>query len=79
MVEICVADKGEGIPPQHRKLIFERFAQLDTLADLGKIRNGVGLGLTFCKLAVETMGGNIWVGDREGFGAAFYFTLPAAK
>lgn len=76
MVEFCVADRGEGIPPQHRKIIFERFAQLDTTADLGKIRNGVGLGLTFCKLAVETMGGQIWVDDREGFGAAFYFTLP---
>ncbi len=79
MVEFCVADRGEGIPPQHRKIIFERFAQLDTTADLGKIRNGVGLGLTFCKLAVETMGGQIWVDDREGFGAAFYFTLPIAN
>ncbi len=77
-VEFCVADRGEGIPPQHRTIIFERFAQLDTTADLGKVRNGVGLGLTFCKLAVETMGGNIWVDDRENFGAAFYFTLPEA-
>ncbi len=78
MVEICVADHGEGIPPQHRNLIFERFAQLDTQTDLGKIRNGVGLGLTFCKLAVQTMGGKIWVDDRDDFGAAFCFTLPAA-
>ncbi len=78
MVEFCVADRGEGIPPRHRKIIFERFAQLDTNTDLGKIRNGVGLGLTFCKLAVETMGGKIWVDDREDFGAAFYFTLPIA-
>ena len=79
MVEFCIADRGEGIPPQHRKIIFERFAQLDTTADLGKVRNGVGLGLTFCKLAVETMGGKIWVDDREGFGAAFYFTLPISQ
>jgi len=78
MVEVCVADHGEGIPPQHRNLIFERFAQLDTHTDLGKIRNGIGLGLTFCKLAVQTMGGKIWVDDRDDFGAAFCFTLPAA-
>ncbi|RME50955.1 MAG: sensor histidine kinase, partial [Caldilineae bacterium] len=77
MVEICIADQGEGIPPEHRELIFERFAQLDN-PNIEKIRGGVGLGLTFCKLAVETMGGRIWVDSLDDVGAAFHFTLPIA-
>ncbi|MFQ5578135.1 MAG: ATP-binding protein [Anaerolineae bacterium] len=75
MVEICIADRGDGIPPEHREVIFERFTQLDNPA-VEKIRGGVGLGLTFCKLAVETMGGKIWIDSLDNVGAAFFFTLP---
>jgi len=75
-VEICVADRGDGIPPEYRETVFDRFTQLQN-ANAEKIRGGVGLGLTFCKLAVETMGGKIWVGSLDNVGAAFYFTLPA--
>ena len=76
--EICVADRGEGIPPQYRELIFDRFTQLqDTRVE--KIRGGVGLGLAFCKLAVETMGGKIWAdAPEDNVGTAFFFTLPLA-
>ena len=76
-LEISVSDHGEGIPPEHRELIFERFAQLESkVATASKVRSGVGLGLTFCKLAVETMGGMIWVDNEETIGTTFHFTLP---
>ena len=78
MVEICVADRGDGIPPGQRDSVFDRFTQLEAPKS-ERIRGGVGLGLTFCKLAVETMGGEIWVGSLNDVGAAFYFTLPILK
>ncbi len=79
-IEISVSDHGEGIPPEHRERIFERFAQLESKdAMASKVRSGVGLGLTFCKLAVETMGGIIWVDDEQSIGTTFHFTVPTAK
>lgn len=73
-VQISIADQGGGIPPQERERIFEPFAQLDN--PLGEqTRRGVGLGLAFCKLAVEAMGGQIWVDPYRDIGAAFCFTV----
>lgn len=37
------------------------------------------LGLPFCKLAVEQMGGVLWVDSSQGQGATFYFTLPRSE
>jgi signal transduction histidine kinase len=75
-VEIAICDRGEGIPPEQRHLIFDRFTQLHNAAS-EKMRHGVGLGLAFCKLAVETMGGKIWVDSPEdGVGTAFRFQIP---
>ena len=76
--EICIADRGEGIPPEHQEVVFDRFTQLQD-PKIEKIRGGVGLGLAFCKLAVETMGGRIWVGSLNDIGTAFFFTLPLAS
>lgn len=76
MARICIADRGEGIPVEHRDLIFEPFIQLENAKTVEKIRSGTGLGLTFCKLAVETMGGKIWVESLNNIGSAFYFTTP---
>jgi signal transduction histidine kinase len=61
-VEVRVTDRGPGIPPEMREKIFDRFVQLDrSSADAS--RSGRGLGLTFCKLAVEAHGGRVWVED----------------
>lgn len=71
---VAVMDSGPGIPERARDRIFERFAQVPGQA--GR-RPGNGLGLAFCKLAVQAHGGQIWVGNnRPDGGAVFYFTLP---
>ncbi len=70
-VRCTVLDTGPGIPEEYRETIFERFSQL------GSRRRGTGLGLTFCRLAVQAHGGQIWVEDNPaGKGSAFSFTLP---
>lgn len=72
-VLFTIADDGVGIPPEHRQRIFERFARLEN-ADGVK---GTGLGLAFCKLAVEAHGGRIWVESEVDEGSQFKFTLPS--
>lgn len=70
---ICVADQGSGVPPSLREHVFEPFAQLDPTQ--GNERTSRGLGLTFCKLAVEAHGGRISIEDAEP-GAVFVVWLP---
>jgi len=71
---VSVADTGPGIPPEERERIFQRFARLTR--DRGK-RRGFGLGLVYCRLAVEAHGGRIWVEPGpKGVGSCFVFTLP---
>jgi len=67
-----ISDTGPGIPPEARHYIFDRFARLDSTKEI----KGTGLGLTFCKLAVEAHGGQIWVESERGQGSHFKFTLP---
>jgi len=71
-VLFTVTDDGIGIPPEYRQRIFERFARLGN-ADGVK---GTGLGLAFCKLAVEAHGGRIWVESEVDESSQFKFTLP---
>lgn len=74
-VELWVADNGGGIPPEEQERIFDKFARVGGSA---RRVSGVGLGLAFCKLAVEGHGGRIWVESEVGKGARFNLTLPAA-
>ena len=73
-VEVAVADTGRGIPPEHHQRIFEKFGQADAPAD--RARHSAGLGLTFCKMAVEAHGGIIGVNSVVGKGSTFWFRLP---
>ncbi len=78
--EVCisVADSGPGIPVADRQRIFERFAQVQRVG-MRRTR-GFGLGLAFCRLAVEAHGGRIWVEPGDGdVGSRFIFTLPVAR
>jgi signal transduction histidine kinase len=75
MVTVQVSDSGPGIPDEYREKIFDRFSQVPGL--VGR-RRGSGLGLTFCRLALDSQGGKIWVEPRPGGGSVFAFTLPVA-
>ncbi len=72
MVEFAVSDNGPGIPPDKLELIFDKFARLQ----VDRIPKGLGLGLAFCKLAVRSHGGEIWVESQVNAGSRFIFTLP---
>jgi PAS domain S-box-containing protein len=72
-VECSIADTGPGIPPKDVPHIFDPYWSAKHEA-----RKGVGLGLYISKGIVEAHGGRIWVENRPGAGATFYFTLPLA-
>ena len=69
-----VHDTGEGIPSEAFGRIFEKFGQVETRKAGRKM--STGLGLTFCKMAVEAHGGRIWVESEVGKGSTFWFTIP---
>jgi len=69
-VLVTVMDSGPGLPADIRSSLFQKFVT-------GRHRErGSGLGLAYCKLAIEAHGGRIWVGSEPGWGAVFHFTLP---
>jgi two-component system, NtrC family, sensor histidine kinase KinB len=71
-----VEDSGPGIPPEMRETIFEKFTRIES--DL--VPKGIGLGLAFCRLAVEAHGGKMWVGESKQLGGScFSFTIPTGS
>jgi PAS domain S-box-containing protein len=70
----AVQDTGEGIPKEAFSKIFEKFGQVEGRKEGRK--NSTGLGLTFCKMATEAHGGEIWVDSELGVGSTFSFTIP---
>jgi signal transduction histidine kinase len=74
-VEIRVSDEGPGIPEEFRARVFEKYFQLERDAGAHR-RVSRGLGLAFCKLAVEAHGGRIWVEENRPQGSCFCIELP---
>ncbi|MDI6640891.1 MAG: sensor histidine kinase [Elusimicrobiota bacterium] len=80
-VQFEVGDDGVGIPEEYKTKIFEKFTQVERKR--AHLRTGTGLGLTFCKMAIELHSGKIWVESEVGSGVAgenkgsvFKFILP---
>jgi signal transduction histidine kinase len=76
-IEFAVSDQGPGVPPEFRERIFEKFQRLENRKSVPGANRG--LGLTFCRLAVEAHGGTIWVDDAPLGGALFRALLPATE
>ena len=75
-VVLWVQDTGEGIPEEYQDAIFEKFSQAEVKRR--GLKSDRGLGLTFCKMAVEAHAGRIWVESVRGKGSTFRVFLPGA-
>lgn len=72
--QVCVSDRGPGVPAEQKERIFDKFfvgVEHEALA-------GVGLGLFISRELVRLHGGKIWVEDNPAGGSRFYFTIPLA-
>ncbi len=76
-VKISISDTGEGIPQDKLHLVFAKFGQVSAKKS-GRVRS-TGLGLTFCKMAVEAHKGEIDVKSELNKGTTFWFTLQATN
>lgn len=75
-VQVAVVDTGAGIPLEDRTRVFEKFTQVQGRTGT---KRGLGLGLAFCRMAVEAHGGRIWIEDGPGEnGSRLVFTLSKA-
>jgi signal transduction histidine kinase len=75
-VYLEVRDRGPGVPADQRARIFERFVRLETAREHNP--EGSGLGLAIVDQVVRAHGGRVEVSEREGGGAVFRVSLPAA-
>ena len=74
---LSITDTGCGIPSGYHEKVFEKFGQVEAQKE-GRVLSS-GLGLTFCKLAVEAHGGSIQLNSEVGRGSTFHVRLPLAK
>lgn len=70
--KVAISDTGVGIPAEFIPTIFDRFSQRNPK------NRSTGLGLTFCKLVIESHQGQIGVTSEENQGSTFWLTLPNA-
>ena len=73
-VHFWIKDQGAGIPQSELEHVFDKFTRLRGTGKVG----GLGIGLAFCRLAVQGHGGRIWVESELEKGSTFHFTMPIA-
>jgi signal transduction histidine kinase len=76
-IKITVSDTGNGIAGDELHHIFDRYAQFT--GNAVRERGGAGLGLAYCKLAVESFNGMIWAEPEDGEGSEFVILLPCSN
>jgi signal transduction histidine kinase len=64
-----------GVPPELLKKVFDKFRQVQARRAGAAV--GFGLGLTFCRLAVQAQGGRIWMESQPNVETTVYFSLPS--
>lgn len=69
-IEVRVGTSGPAIPEASRGLVFEKFTQVFDG------RGGIGLGMYFCRLAIEAHGGKIWIEETPDLPAVFVIRVP---
>ena len=69
-----VTDQGPGIPREWADKVFDKFVQVEAHGAVKTV--GSGLGLTFCRMAVERQGGRIWLESQLDEGTTVTFMLP---
>jgi signal transduction histidine kinase len=75
VVRVEIEDNGPGIEPAKQEAIFEKFTQVGE-----QVRSrSSGLGLAFCKLAIDAQHGQIGVVSQMGMGSRFWFEVPAGE
>jgi PAS domain S-box-containing protein len=72
MLRLKVIDNGPGIPKEHQQKVFDKFGRVDHQSKI----QGVGLGLAFCKMAIEAHHGRIWLESEVGVGTTFLVEIP---
>ncbi len=77
-IVVGVSDNGRGIPEEVHDRIFDKFYQVESRED-GAARAGVGLGLAFCRMAADVLGGSIRVETNQPNGTRFVITLPGVS
>jgi K+-sensing histidine kinase KdpD len=75
-VLVAVLDRGIGIDEADVSNLFTVFYRTESAK---RHTNGLGVGLAVCRRVVETHGGRIWAGPREGGGSEIGFALPLAR
>lgn len=70
---VMVKDQGPGVPAEYRERIFEKYAQVELRTY--RRQGSTGLGLPFCKMAVEAHGGKVGLNCPDR-GSEFYFVIP---
>lgn len=74
-VSIQVKDQGKGVPENLREQIFKKYETGTFMEDVPQI----GLGLAFCKMAIEAHEGMIHIEDNDPVGSVFTIVLPMAS
>jgi len=74
VIEVCIGDRGEGVPDVYRNKIFTGIVVEKN--NSGRLQKGSGLGLSVSHAIIRAHGGQVGVRDRKGGGSEFWFTIP---